>query len=50
MTLDIGLLLTAFDAKDSDSEICVHQQVPRGVSGNDLYFLDFLIFNDLFVH
>jgi hypothetical protein len=50
MPLDIGLLLPALDTEHAHSEIRVYEQVPEWISGDDLYFLDFLIFNDLFVH
>lgn len=50
MPLDIGLLLPALDPEHTHSEIRVYEQVSEWICGDDLDFLDFLIFNDLFVH
>ena len=50
MPLDIGLFLPALDTEHAHSEISVYEQVSEWIGGDDLDFLDFLIFNDLFVH
>ena len=50
MSGGVGLLLAPLDSEDAYPEICVHEQVARGVSHDDLDLLDLLLLDDLLVH